>query len=1334
MNNPAGILQTYLRRLSRLSGNNRSLRLFRLSADQFIDLSTLQGVEVKEAFEIVAALLGRKGIKICEVSNSRVPFVNKLSGQLRRLARAAAFLFEERGTLDLHLAWPMVRGKLAEGVPVSAPLLFFPVRLEADKKFWRLYLRKDEGIVLNRTLLLAYYHYRQLPADEELLEFTFEDTDPDTTVFRTRLYQLLKDKLDIRFVPDIYSDHLAPFDAFSRQEFDEKFQDIGLKMFHQGVLGIFPQADSQLMPDYLQMIEKGSIQQIEDFFFKQGENPGGSGGALPVTEEKLYVPFPLDSWQEEALKVCKSGRSLVVYGPPGTGKSQLIAAIIADAMATGRKVLVVSQKRVALDVVFERLQGAGLANYAALIHDFRHDLTELYARLARLIDRVDTVSQKADALVESPEAVHFLQFSRTIDKLTDECEEYKKALFDNSECGLSAKELYLTSSPETPHVSLRQEFHHFHFNNLHGFLQKLRQYVAYARQFEQSDYPLRERKSFAGLPLSARAAIEATIKQVREELENMALSMRRLTGRELYYEEIENLWNLKDSLHNLTGLLTDETTFLFFQQMAGEEDDETSLLWLQNMQRVCLNCFNHPGVEATLRDDQMGQCQIALQQRLSARKSIVRLIKWELFSDQKFFLKRVLVANGLNYSREGLYTLEQRLDNRLNLIHHITALRQKKWLRDIPEVYELRTWKKWFEKQELALRAKLLFGSIRELNSIDPDKFTRDEFIRLLWNIIDEVETFWQKKESWQRYLSPYQIAALARSPGLWVSWVQQLRLDFDNLCAFDSLRESLQQHEKSVIDKLHDNLQNHEAAEYERVFLNSLKLAWIDHLETKYPVLRWPSSLHLEHVQQEWQQAVAGKRKAAREVVVQRARQQTVLHVQYNRLQNRITYRDLYHQVTKKKRRWPLRRLMASFADELFQLVPCWMASPETVSAVFPLQELFDLVIFDEASQCFAEYGLPAIYRGKQVVVAGDPKQLRPFDLYQVRWKEEDDNPDLEVESLLELAMRYLPSANLNGHYRSQHPELIAFSNRHFYNNRLDMLPHRSAFAQKQSPFEFIKVEGVWHDQVNEAEADKVVELVLACSQNDPGATLGVVTFNAPQQELIMDKLADVAEAGGKWPEHLFVKNIENIQGDERDIIIFSVGYARDKHGKIKLQFGSLSMPGGENRLNVAVTRARRKVVVVASLWPDELQVQDVKNEGPRLLREYLEYVRRAAASESRLELLQNHGAEDGRPQLALQLQEWLEQHAPGIQTCLRPFPSTDLLVVQNGAAGVVLTDDTCFAALPVKGSWVHLPQLLREKEWPALMLSSRNWWANREQAILQVQKFLHRLAEQVS
>jgi hypothetical protein len=1329
LNNPPDILQTYLRRLSKLSGNNRSLRLFRASGDQLIDLSTLQGVEVVQAFQIFEALLAARSIPICELSNSRLPYVNALSLQLRRLARMAAFLFEERGTLDLHIGWPMVRGKFTDGTPVSAPLLFFPVKLEADKKYWKLLPRKEAGITLNRTFLLAYFHYQQLPADEALLEYAFEDPDADTTVFRTNLYQLLKDRLNIRFTPDIYADRLEPFTAYTREEFEEKFQAGELRMFHQGVLGIFPQAHAQLMPDYLQMIAEGRITQPEDLFTVH-QDEEGLRTEMSVTEDKLFAPFPTDTWQEQALKAYKSGQSVVVHGPPGTGKSQLIANLIADAMASGRRVLVVSQKRAALDVVYTRLRDAGLADFVALIHDFRHDLSELYAQLAASINLVDTYLEKYSSPVQSQAELNFYQHSQTISRLTEQAEEYKHALFDTHACGVSAKELYLSSNPEAPHVSLRQEFHHFRFDNLHNFLIKMRQYVAYAKHFEQDDYPLLRRKSFAGLPHSAKAQIEATIKQAKEGMEQTAEALGHLTGKELQYLDIENLWAAKDKLHQLAGLLTDETTFAFFQQMVPEADEETSLLWLQNMQRVCLNCFAPPGVEATLRDDQMGQCQVALQQRLSASRNIFKLIRWELFSDQKFFLKRVLVANGLPYSRPGLHELEQRLDNRLNLLHHLTALRQKKWLGYFPEVYEEKLWKKWFEKQEMALKAKLLYSSLRHLHHLDPGKFTRDEFIRRLWKVLDELELFQQKKATWLQYLSQQQLTALSQTPGVWVAWVQQLRQDFDNLCAFDGLKESLAAYERSVIEKLKESLQTWDIALFEQVFQNSLRLAWIDYLEAKYPVLRWSSTLQLEHLQQELQQAVTEKRKAALQLAVDRARQRTCAHLRYNRLKHRITYRDLYHQVTKKKQRWPLRKLMTAFADELFQLVPCWMASPETVSAVFPLQTLFDVVVFDEASQCFAEYGLPAMYRGKQVLIAGDPRQLRPFDLYQVRWKEEEPHPDLEVESLLELAMRYLPSVHLRGHYRSAHPELIYFSNRHFYHNHLVMLPHKDAVTGNAQPFAYVKVNGTWNNQTNEAEANTVVELLQSYSTRYPQATVGVVTFNAAQQELIQDKLAVVAAGGKKLPQQLFVKNIENIQGDERDIIIFSVAYAPDERGKVRLQFGSLSAPGGENRLNVAITRARQMVVVVTSLWPEELPVDEVKNEGPKLLRAYLDYVRTAAQAENRMALLQANPLPENNLTLANLLKEWLARHTPEVKVYEKPFALADLVVLHKGNAGIIHTDDDALAALPAKAWWVYFPQQCQHQQWPLLTLSSRNWWANREQAVISLQKFLYQLA----
>jgi superfamily I DNA and/or RNA helicase len=274
-------------------------------------------------------------------------------------------------------------------------------------------------------------------------------------------------------------------------------------------------------------------------------------------------------------------------------------------------------------------------------------------------------------------------------------------------------------------------------------------------------------------------------------------------------------------------------------------------------------------------------------------------------------------------------------------------------------------------------------------------------------------------------------------------------------------------------------------------------------------------------------------------------------------------------------------------------------------------MDEMFDLVIFDEASQCYAERGIPAMYRGKQIVVAGDDKQLKPFELYQARWEEESADPDSEVDSLLELTKRYLPTTLLQGHYRSKSDQLIGFSNQHFYENKLMLLPDFS-FNMQESYIKYIKVDGIWEDQMNKVEAETIVGLIKEILKQTPGKEIGVVTFNAPQQSLILYLLDEaIATEGMTVPEGLFVKNIENVQGDEKEVNIFSIYYARDPDAKMNLQFGSLNVQGGENRLNVAVTRAREKVIVVASIWPEELKVQNVKNEGPKLLRKYLEYAR---------------------------------------------------------------------------------------------------------------------------
>ena len=413
----------------------------------------------------------------------------------------------------------------------------------------------------------------------------------------------------------------------------------------------------------------------------------------------------------------------------------------------------------------------------------------------------------------------------------------------------------------------------------------------------------------------------------------------------------------------------------------------------------------------------------------------------------------------------------------------------------------------------------------------------------------------------------------------------------------------------------------------------------------------------------------------------------------------------------------------MEQHAEEVFRLVPCWLASPETVSAVFPLTKgLFDLVIFDEASQCYAEYGIPAIYRAKQTVVVGDSKQLTPYDLYRVRYEgeNEEEKSALEAESLLDLAKQFLPETLLQGHYRSRSLDLIDFSNEHFYRNKLQLLPHFDDVNRQEPAIRFIKVEGIWENNRNEPEAEKVVELWQELQQNFPDHSIGIVTFNQPQRLLVEEKIMQVSAGIPALSEGLFIKNIENVQGDERDIIIFSVGYAPDARGRLRAQFGSLNAQGGENRLNVAITRAREKVYVVTSILPDELKVEDTLHEGPGLLKAYLQYALEVSAGrytpqpfvseKYRSEwLLKDRIMKDGEDDAQEATDENRER-----PTFHFTLPFADVTVKKNDRyERVILTDDELYQqAVSAKEAHAYLPLQLRAKGWIFKRMWSREWW----------------------
>lgn len=1323
------IFKTYLRRLTNLGGNNRSLLLLRLHNEQLLDLQKLSFLNGEKAFEIIRSLIAGKAKNVCPELNSRMEVANEVSRKLKRLQRLDKFIFDERGSNDLHVGWPVLKGKFADGTPVRCPLLYFPVSLNLQNGQWVLSLREEAGVTLNKSFLLAYAFYNAVKLNDDFLNTSFEEFDADSTIFRTQLYQLLKDTIELNFNPDTFTDDVAPFREFKKDEFEAEHHHGEIKLFPEAVLGIFPQAGSQLVPDYHQIIAGRSVQTLEDFFVLRKNESGNAIGqwVSSVKEEKIYTPFDLDAYQEHALRVIKDGKSLVVQGPPGTGKSQLISNLIADSIASRKKVLVVCQKRVALDVVYNRLAKINLADFIGLVHDFRNDRKAIFEKIARQIERIDDYKTRDRSIDIIQLERRFLHVCRVIDQLTETLEDFRHALFDETECGISAKELYLTSNPHAESVNVRQEYQHFSRTVLEDFISKISSYAQYATVLERDEHPWLKRKSFAHLQVNDLREIVKTVQSISEFQQNLREELKRYISASLNWQECEALLLREAEIDEMMKLIENDTVFRFFQSMVIEKDEETSLLWLQNMERVCMICFDGAGIEQTIPGDQLGQVQLALDQRMKSRKGIISRIRWEI-SDHKFLLKRTLIGNNLKFNKEGMQTLEQRIDNRLNLEHHLTALKAKNWLTAIPENKNYIKLKKWFDAQSKAIRAKLMFRSFREFrNGIPVQKMTADEFKGVLHAVVNVLKSIPDHRSQWLHYLTPYQVQQLVNKPEAEQEFLKFLQADFDKLGEFDRIKESLSDAERAVLAKLFDQTEDWDFSKLEPLFQNSIRLAWIEHIETKYPVLRSVSTFKMDEMQRELHQMVKEKRELSSGILMLRSRERVYESIEYNRLNNRITYRDLHHQVTKKKKIWPLRKVIAAFSEEIFNLMPCWMASPEAVSAIFPMEQLFDVVIFDEASQCFAERGIPAMYRGKQVLIAGDSKQLRPFELYQARWDEESDDPDSEVDSLLELSERYLPTVQLQGHYRSQSMALIDFSNQHFYGGNLKLLPDRRIANDSHPAIEFWKVAGQWENQTNPQEAQSVIACVLDCIQKNPEQEIGVITFNAPQQMLLMDLVEEAAvREGVRLPETLFIKNIENVQGDERDIIIFSIGYAPDEDGKLSMQFGSLNVAGGENRLNVAVTRARKKVIVISSIQPEELKLQGIKNEGPKLLKKYLEFARNVSEGNFRFaEPVEENHASDWY--LSKQLLNWKTGNTLTLTAHALPF--TDLVLQQSVTQlAVLLTDDQLYySSATVKQPHVYTPLLLEQKHWPYHRIFSRSWWMDRKGTENGLLKFLH-------
>ena len=348
-----------------------------------------------------------------------------------------------------------------------------------------------------------------------------------------------------------------------------------------------------------------------------------------------------------------------------------------------------------------------------------------------------------------------------------------------------------------------------------------------------------------------------------------------------------------------------------------------------------------------------------------------------------------------------------------------------------------------------------------------------------------------------------------------------------------------------------------------------------------------------------------------------------------------------LRHEMEKQRRIMPLRQLFRKIPNLLLTLKPCLMMSPLSVAYFLEAGAYqFDMVIFDEASQIFPQDAIGAIFRAKQVVIAGDTKQLPPTNFFSASTSNaaqdyDDYNDEYEDEiydSILEETANVLPNRTLLWHYRSKHEHLIAFSNQSIYRNELVTFPSSNE-SEPDTGVEFVYVEDGYYEgggrNCNVPEAKRCVALIKDHIERHPDRSLGVIAFSEKQQQAIALEVQRFREQNPQYEDffvegkedEFFIKNLENVQGDERDTIFFSVGYAKTKEQKLNnrpmaMRFGPLGVSGGERRLNVAITRAKINVKLISSILPSDIDLNRTESEGIKMLRSYIDFAKNGAVS----------------------------------------------------------------------------------------------------------------------
>lgn len=1204
---------------------------FRLAAhDDLAELHLLQGAKIAQ--DVDAGTMGK--LLLQEQTLYVTCASRELEGRLTKLQRRARTEYEESGANALFLTIGSVvfsesrsarAGTASAPVETAAPLFLLPVRLEGKRGApFRIVGDDVAGALPNQTLI------EKLHVDFDLVVPELEQPENDES------------GIDVMAAVHAVRSALLAKNLGNRIRVEEDSH-----------LGLFKFASMEMWRDLAQnwpkLIERPVVRHLVDTPTASFDD--GLDDPQPSVEDEatMYMPIPADGSQMDAVRWAAAGKSFVLQGPPGTGKSQTITNLIANCLAQGQTVLFVAEKQAALDVVRRRLDDVGIGVFSLDLHGKSQTNTAVREQLKAALNARTTASPSFATLRKS-----YRDVVTNLAKYPDQL--HQEGPFGWSAWAARREILQLLSDdslwqrryetfPITPRSVLSGR-------NLEDILDACGRLSSAASDLKTQDArPAASPWSLAGacdIDADERDQIAGLIQSVFSALDALSGPVRDILVAADTAEAVETVLAWLMTVNEGIGRTSTEARRLMSPTWRRRADEtREALLRHQSAHAETLTHFRPQAIEADV-DGLLARAAEAdgkLFGKKKRRSAILRELAPVLVGSAEDFDLTQLTARltALRGTRDECRKLDAYLQGLHGLVlpygwnslaedavttvdHQLTSIVVAA---DLSNRFERLMPPQRLDEltastvadppsttaAEAVLRLTDAWKVLLQRLAAEPSTVAEWRAERTLVQKLDDVRDLWRTdcEAGWNGLMrwSAFTSAEAA---------VRAIGLD----ALVDAVREG----------SIHP-------ADVTAVARVSLAQATLDDRLRATGLDVFDREVRERHAAQFIKHGADIRAELRRQLPAMIVAART-----FDSQRPRGAVAEFLNQLNRKRGAMSVRGLLRNYGSVITEVTPCVMMSPASVARFLePSSVDFDVVVFDEASQIRVADAIGAMGRGRAVVVVGDDKQMPPSSTFMAGSSDGDDDDGSSVgrstegtgivrddaASILEFVGDYtLPSKELTWHYRSRDEALVAFSNHKYYDSRLSTFPNPPQ-ADGTTALELRRVDGEWESgtaRVNRAEADEVVYEIVRLLHEDADRSIGVVTFNTTQRDLIEDTLATLDEplvnaALSRDDEPLFVKNLENVQGDERDVILFTLAFSKNKStGKLSRNWGPVSRQGGEKRLNVAITRAKERVVLFSSFEPEELVDVDGMGGLPDL-KEYLIQARdgaKAAGLEDRM------------------------------------------------------------------------------------------------------------------